>query len=254
LHSFSLIFILLTLLSIVPSAAAKNAQVAIIIDDIGYRKSDAAVLTLPGAVTFAILPHTPFGKRLARKAHSKNNDIILHIPMEAENGKKLGPGALTVQMDEQAIRKELALAFTEIPFAIGINNHMGSKLTKLYSPMMWTMRFLKERDLIFVDSVTTSKTKAESVAIEVGVPTTHRQIFLDNELSKTYIDQQFMQLIEHAQKYKSVVAIAHPHPETIVALNRLIPLLAELNIDLVPVSTLISPQKDQDKLALVSED
>jgi len=230
-----------------PTAVAKNAQVAIIIDDIGYRQSDAAVLTLPGAITFAILPHTPYGKTLALQAKSKNNDVILHIPMEAENDKKLGPGALTIQMNEQSIRHELSLAFAEIPFAIGINNHMGSKLTKLYTPMMWTMRFLKERDLIFIDSVTTNKTKAERIALQLGVPTAHRQIFLDNELTRDYIDQQFMQLIEHAQRLKSVVAIAHPHPETIVALNRLIPLLAELDIDLVPISTLIdSPKNHQD--------
>jgi polysaccharide deacetylase 2 family uncharacterized protein YibQ len=238
---FPQLIILLTLLSITPLATAKNAQVAIIIDDIGYRKSDAAVLTLPGAITFAILPHTPYGKRLA-------------IPMEAENGKKLGPGALTVKMNEESIRHQLALAFAEIPFAIGINNHMGSKLTKLYNPMMWTMRFLKERDLIFIDSVTTNKTKAEHIALQVGVPTTHRQIFLDNELTTDYIDQQFMQLIEHAQQYKSVVAIAHPHPETIAALNRLIPLLAALDIDLVPVSSLIDSPKILQDLTVITED
>jgi polysaccharide deacetylase 2 family uncharacterized protein YibQ len=225
---------------------AKNAQVAIIIDDIGYRQSDAAALTLPGAITFAILPHTPYGKTLALQADRKDHDVILHIPMEAENGKKLGPGGLTIQMNEQSIRHELALAFEEIPFAIGINNHMGSKLTKLYTPMMWTMRFLKERNLIFVDSVTTKKTQGERIALKLGVPTAHRQIFLDNVLTNDYIEQQFRQLIQHAQQFKSGVAIAHPHPETIAALNRLIPLLAELDIDLVPISTLIdSPKKRQ---------
>lgn len=249
-----IIFFLLTLMSLVPCVHANNAQVAIIIDDIGYRKSDAAVLTLPGAITFAILPHTPFGKSLAQQGFDKSNEIILHIPMEAENGKKLGPGALTTSMNEQSIRHELALAFAEIPFAVGMNNHMGSKLTKLYSPMMWTMRFLKERDLLFVDSVTTNKTQAERIAQQVGVPTTHRQIFLDNELSKAYIDQQFLQLIDHAQKYKSAVAIAHPHPETIDALNRLIPLLAELDIDLVPISMLISPQRKQSKVTLITSE
>jgi polysaccharide deacetylase 2 family uncharacterized protein YibQ len=254
LNSYSLLFILLTLLSLAPATLAKNAQVAIIIDDIGYRQSDSAVLTLPGAITLAILPHTPYGKTLALQAYSKNNDVILHIPMEAENGKKLGPGALTAQMNEQSIRHELALAFSEIPFAIGINNHMGSKLTKLYSPMMWTMRFLKERNLIFIDSVTTNKTKAERIALQLGVPTAHRQIFLDNELTRDYIEQQFMQLIDHAQQYKSVVAIAHPHPETILALNRLIPLLAELDIDLVPISALIDSPKNLHLLPVISED
>jgi polysaccharide deacetylase 2 family uncharacterized protein YibQ len=254
LNLFPTFFILLILLSAAPSAAAKSAQVAIIIDDIGYRQSDALALTLPGAITFAILPHTPYGKTLALQAYNKKNDVILHIPMEAENGKKLGPGALTIQMDEQSIRHELSLAFAEIPFAIGMNNHMGSKLTKLYTPMMWTMRFLKERDLIFIDSVTTNKTKAERIALQLGVPTAHRQIFLDNKLTREYIDKQFMQLIDHAQQFKSAVAIAHPHPETILALNRLIPLLAELDIDLVPISTLIGSSNNTHELPVISEE
>jgi len=253
-RSFLLLFITLVAIIFTQDVNAKNAQIAIIIDDIGYRQSDAAALTLPGKISYAILPHTPFGKTLAELAFKKNQDVILHIPMEAENGKKLGPGALTSAMSERAIRQELSLAFAEIPFALGINNHMGSKLTKLYTPMVWTMRFLKERGLFFVDSVTTGSTKAERIANQFGVPTTHRQFFLDNELNSDYIDRQFMQLIEYAQHHKSVVAIAHPHPESIAALNRLIPLLAQLDIDLVPISALVTQQQKPQDVAAVSEE
>jgi polysaccharide deacetylase 2 family uncharacterized protein YibQ len=253
-RSFFLLFFTFSAIILAPDVTAKNAQIAIIIDDIGYRQSDAAALTLPGEITYAILPHTPFGKILAQQAFKENRDVILHIPMEAENGKKLGPGALTSTMNEQAIRRELSRAFEEIPFALGINNHMGSKLTKLYTPMVWTMRFLKERNLFFIDSVTTGRTKAERIAKTFGVPTTHRQFFLDNELNSDYIDRQFMLLIEYAQQHKSVVAIAHPHPESIVALNRLIPLLAQLEIDLVPISTLVSQQQNLQKVTIASEE
>jgi len=253
-RSFLFLFFILLAITFSQNVNAKNAQIAIIIDDIGYRQSDAAALTLPGKISYAILPHTPFGKILAQQAFNENRDVILHIPMEAENGKTLGPGALTSQMSEQAIRQELSRAFEEIPFALGINNHMGSKLTKLYTPMVWTMRFLKERDLFFVDSVTTNRTKAERIANKFGVPTTHRQFFLDNELNSDYIDRQFMRLIDYAQRHQSVVAIAHPHPESIAALNRLIPLLAQLEIDLVPISALVvSQQKTPLKIESVSE-
>ena len=254
MRSFFLFFFSLVAIIFTQVVNAKNAQIAIIIDDIGYRQSDAAALTLPGKVSYAILPHTPFGKTLAQLAFKKNQDVILHIPMEAENGKKLGPGALTSAMSEQAIRQELSRAFAEIPFALGINNHMGSKLTKLYTPMVWTMRFLKERNLFFVDSVTTGRTKAERIANKFGVPTAHRQFFLDNELNSDYIDRQFMLLIEYAQQHQSVVAIAHPHPESITALKRLIPLLAQLDIDLVPISTLVSQQKKRQNVTAISEE
>jgi len=223
---------------------AKEARVAIIIDDIGYRKSDHFAIELPGSITYAILPHTPYGKSLAEIANAQNKDIILHIPMEAENGKALGPGALTSQMDEESIRTSLEESFAEIPFAIGINNHMGSKLTQLYSPMMWTMRYLKENNMIFIDSVTTENSKARNLARHLGVPNLSRHLFLDNELSIQYISGQFNRLIHQAKKYKRVVAIAHPHPETIVALTRLLPLLKENNIELVGISKLLAQQYD----------
>ena len=235
-------FKLLLLLSLLSPTLlyAQKAQVAIIIDDIGYRKSDAQALYLPGNISYAILPHTPYGKRLALKAQANNNDVILHIPMESKNGKKLGPGALTSEMNETSIRENLTNAFAEIPFALGINNHMGSKLTELYQPMAWTMQFLRERDLVFIDSVTTSASKAEEVAISFGVPSLHRHIFLDNVLEHNYIRRQFKQLIRDAKRYQTVVAIAHPHPESITALRKLLPLLAQNNVELVPISKLLS--------------
>lgn len=208
----------------------------------GYRYTDKHALTLPGNVTYAILPHTLYGKRLALKAQEQKNDVLIHVPMEANNRKFLGPGALTSTMNEQAIQKSLADSFAEIPFAIGINNHMGSYLTQLYKPMTWTMNFLKERQLFFLDSVTSPKSKALQAAKDIGVPVRARHIFLDNQLTDDYIKQQFMQLIQYAQRKQTAIAIAHPHPETIKILTQLIPTLKQHNIELVPLSTLYTEQ------------
>lgn len=234
------ILLTILLLNFAAICSAEQAKVAIIIDDIGYRKSDVATLSIPGDITFAVLPHTPYGKSLAQIAYQSDHDVILHIPMESSNGNKvLGPGALTSDMDETTIRATLASAFDEIPFAIGINNHMGSHLTTLYTPMAWTMRYLKEQDMIFIDSVTTNKSKARNVARRFGVPNLGRRIFLDNQLDKEYITQQFNALIKLAKRNKKAIAIAHPHPETVAALSLLIPQLKENNIELVGISQLM---------------
>ena len=70
-------------------------------------------------------------------------------------------------------------------------------------------------------------------------------MFLDNNLSTEYITQQFMQLVRQAQRDQAVIAIAHPHPETIAALAQLLPLLSKNNIDLVPVSQLLKQTNGQ---------
>ena len=230
----SLLFCLL--LSSIFSVNAESLRVAIIIDDIGYRQSDSNALNLPGNITYSILPHTPFGQKLALKANAQNHDVLLHIPMEAENGKRLGPGALTSEMSEQKIHESLAKSFAEIPFAIGINNHMGSKLTQLYQSMTWTMTYLKKHQLLFLDSKTSPNSLAEQAALDIGVPVRNRHVFLDNQLNDKYIEQQFNQLMRQAKKNKIAIGIAHPHPTTIRSLNRLIPQLKQHHITLVPLS------------------
>jgi polysaccharide deacetylase 2 family uncharacterized protein YibQ len=236
---FTLIVILL-FISLLHSTSiyAQAIRVAIVIDDIGYRYTDKDVLSLPGAITYSILPHTPYGKKIAIIANKKNNDVMLHIPMEAQNGKKLGPGGLTSTMNEKETLASLRNSLADIPFAIGINNHMGSHLTQLNEPMTWTMNFLKQHHLLFLDSKTSPDSKAGDIAKLIGVPIRNRHVFLDNNLTDSYITQQFQSLVRFAKSQKTAIAIAHPHPETIQALKRLIPTLAQENIELVPLSAL----------------
>lgn len=252
---FPLIRLSLVIFSLVIFSGTIHAQknrVAIVIDDMGYRHSDKNALSLPGDITYAFLPHTTYGKKLAIQANNMNHDVLIHIPMESENRKKLGPGALTSNMNEIAIDQSLTASFNEIPFAIGINNHMGSYLTQLYQPMAWTMGFLKEHELLFLDSKTSPHSQAEQAAIDYGVPVKRRHIFLDNKLTDKYINQQFNQLINFAKKHQTAIAIAHPHPETIKMLNKLIPTLKSHGIDLVPLSDLY-PASNANKVTLASE-
>ncbi|KGJ91140.1 divergent polysaccharide deacetylase family protein [Colwellia psychrerythraea] len=248
----SLSAVLLGFILLNAQAQAQTNRVAIVIDDMGYRYTDKHALTLPGAITYAFLPHTTYGKKLAKQANNDDHDVLIHIPMEAENRKKLGPGALTSNMNEDAIKKSLTASFAEIPFAIGINNHMGSYLTQLYQPMAWTMDFLKQHQLLFLDSKTSSRSKAEQAAIDYGVPVHSRHVFLDNELTDKYISQQFEQLINLSQKHQMAIAIAHPHPETIAALNKLIPTLKFHGIELVSLSSLY-PAPHDNNLILSSD-
>jgi len=248
-------FFLFIILSFIPllSAAStqeKPARIAIVIDDLGYRNTDQHALLLPGAITYSILPHTPYGKTIAIQANANHKDVLLHIPMEAENGKKLGPGALTSTMNKTEVYNSLNESLAEVPFAVGINNHMGSHLTQLADPMSWTMGFLKQHHLLFLDSKTSPYSKASIIAKEMGVPVKGRHVFLDNQLTEQYINKQFQSLIKHAKTQHFAIAIAHPHPETIQALLRLIPTLQQNNIELVPLSTLYSmPADNQMQLA-----
>lgn len=217
---------------------ANAAKLAIIIDDIGYRLTDEAALTLPATITLSVLPHTPLGQKLANDGHQKGHEIMLHLPMQALNGKALGPGGLTNDMSEVQIKQQLQAAFNSIPFAKGANNHMGSLLTQMDDPMLWVMQSLKQQQLFFVDSVTTKYTKASDTANQLGVPLLRRHVFLDNDVSQRGLEKQFNQIIERTKQQGKLVAIAHPYPETIQFLRANLSRLEANGIVLVQTSQL----------------
>ena len=116
---------------------------------------------------------------------------------------------------------------------------MGSQFTTKPKNLGWLMDELSQQQLYFLDSKTTAYSMAEKVAVEHGLRTGHRHIFLDNQLDKAYLTQQFDHLINIAKKHKYAIAIAHPHPQSISFLKGISAKLAELGVELVPVSTLL---------------
>ncbi len=223
--------------------------ISIIIDDIGYRlQAGTRAIELPGAIAYAFLPHTPHAITLAKLAHSHNKEIMLHAPMQAADAEKnrlLGPGALTMEMSEQQIINTLQADLASIPHVTGINNHMGSLLTRHPGHMLWVMRELNRRgDLFFVDSLTSNQSVASQVANEFSVPALQRDIFLDHLADEAHINRQFDKLITLAKRRGSAVAIGHPYEETLNVLEKRLLELESLEINLIPVSLMIQQRRD----------
>lgn len=233
---------LCALLMVCCTPVLAKPSVVLILDDVGYRLTDYQALALPEEVAFSILPDTPLSKPLALKAHAQQRDVMLHLPMEAEAGNKLGPLALTTNMYPQRIAQTLREALQAVPYAIGINNHMGSKLTAERLPMQALMSALESQKLFFIDSRTTSDTLAESIAKQRGIPAGRRDVFLDHQQTDEFMRNQFARLMTLARRKGTAIGIAHPHPDTIKFLLRHLPELAQAGIELIPVSEYFAPQ------------
>ena len=217
------------------------ARIAILIDDVGDNRAlGERALALPGPVSYAFLPHTAHAPMLARSAHNKGRDVLLHAPMESEARQQLmGPGALTMQMSEPDLRAQLRKNLASIPFVRGFNNHMGSVLTKDATRMSWLLEEARSQSLFFVDSRTTSHSVAGPTARKLGVPTLGRDIFLDHEDSPAAVERQFDRLLKLARERGHALAIGHPRPATLQVLERRLPGLADAGVQLVPVSALL---------------
>jgi len=240
------------ILSLLPFSAAGAAEppppldphqprIAIIIDDIGDNLHYGLhAVRLPGAVTCAFLPHTPYARQLAVSAHKRNKEVMLHLPMESEDGRAPGPGALTLNMTQAEFTRTFQADLASIPYVSGVNNHMGSLITRHPGHMAWLMEAINRHGgLFFVDSRTTEATVAQRVAQESGVPNLRRNVFLDNDQRPEAIARQFSHLLALARRRGSAVAIGHPHPATLRFLQQRLPQLRDEGIQLVSVSQLI---------------
>ncbi len=222
-----LLLVLAGLLAFMGNAQAAHGDgkpvIGLIIDDLG-NQLDAGLeaLKLPGPVAYSILPHTPYAKTIADKAHEQGKEVMLHLPMQALSDKPLGSGGLGINLTHAEVVKVVREDLNSIPHVVGINNHMGSLLTQQPQQMAWLMRELQTRgNLFFVDSRTTKRTIAKVMAYVFDVPARNRDLFLDNERNPAAIRFQFQKLLSIARKKGSALGIGHPYPETLKVLREL---------------------------------
>ena len=123
-----------------------------------------------------------------------------------------------------------------------MNNHMGSKITEDERIMKFIFEEFKKTDLdlYFVDSKTSQNSIAYDLALEMGINSMERTVFLDNEGDMDYIKGQLLEAKELAFKKGKVIAIGHNRINTYYVLKRMVPELIKEGIEIVFVSTLIS--------------
>jgi polysaccharide deacetylase 2 family uncharacterized protein YibQ len=151
-----------------------------------------------------------------------------------------GPGALELDQTRSEFAAVFAADLAAVPFARGVNNHMGSLLTRHPGHMRWLMEELRAHGpLFFIDSYTTAASVGLQVARENGVPALRRNVFLDGELSPGAIEAQWQRLLAEARAHGSAIGIGHPHAATLALLERELPALAAAGLTLVPLTSLL---------------
>lgn len=218
--------------------------IALVIDDFGNDMlGTKEMMELPIRFTAAVMPFLPTTKRDAEWAHKMGHDVIIHLPMEPTRGKKswLGPNAITTELSDEEIKHRVLAAIEDVPHAIGMNNHMGSKATADERVMRIVLSICKEKGLFFLDSRTTDKTKIPKLAKELGVPTAGNHIFMDDIYSRSHIVKQSLKVQKHLKEHESTIVIGHvgpPGKHTADVLKQSIPALQQLGGSFVPVASL----------------
>jgi len=204
-------------------------RMAVVIDDLGYMQPELVtrLCSLPVAFSVAVLPYQEFTRESAEIAHRLGKEVMLHLPMEPIGypgpGRDPGPNAILYNLTETETRHRVKLALDGIPHRAGVNNHMGSRITPDRTRMGWVLQEIKARKLFFVDSRTEKDSVAFDVAEQLGIPAVQRRVFLDDDKAFPEMEKQWERALKLAEKDGSVLIIGHIYPETVEALEKLVP-------------------------------
>ena len=239
---------MVTPLSNAPSLGHKNsvqsgtARLAIIIDDMGYDRSAAdAVIALPFRLTVSVLPHLPISSEIAEEAHTRGDQVLLHLPMESDTATaKSEQIELRVGMSTAQVSSAVSGMLDTVPHVVGVNNHQGSRATSDPALMQALMPLLRERGLFFIDSRTGAKTVAYDTAKLDGVRAASRKVFLDDIATRGAIVAQLRLAARDAHRDGFTIAIGHPRAETIAALAEEVPELESSGVKLVFASDVVN--------------
>ncbi|PHQ69667.1 MAG: hypothetical protein COB93_07505 [Sneathiella sp.] len=212
--------------------------IAIVIDDVGLsRKRVDELVKLPALLTLAFLPYAPGLQGKADMARNRGHEVMLHMPMEpTDHHVDPGPDALLLGLSDEELRRRTRKNLDSFTGYVGVNNHMGSRFTANNDAMAIVLDMMAERGLLFLDSKTTAASVGYRLAVQRGMPSAKRDIFIDNVITEEAILKQLDKIEKVADRKGVAIAIGHPHLETISALKKWLPDARARGFLFIPIS------------------
>ena len=224
-----------------PPAPVSAPRVAVIVDDLGARRDVFDPLRdIRRPLTVAILPGLPLSQWTAREAAQAGMEVILDLPMEPYRFPEVdpGPGALLMAMGPQELQAQVGAHLASVPGAVGVTNHMGSRMTEDRARMRTVLEVLAGRRLFLVDGLASNLSVAYDEAKALGLRAGRRQIVVDHAAGEAGDRVRWDEVAWWAERRGEVIVIAHGHPLTARLLREYVPRWEARGIRLVPVSQL----------------
>lgn len=230
--------------SISPAKQMGNTQVtgrlAVVIDDAGRDLDSQHIYENMGIpLTLAVMPNQVHTREAATSWASHGLPVIIHQPMESVSGIGMEQKVILSSMSDDAIRQMLKDSFSQVPEAVGMNNHQGSKATTDRRVMDLVMNELGHRGKWFFDSHTNSTTEADKAAASYGVKYVKNDLFVDNSADENDICTMIQEGANRAKKNGTYIIIGHCRPHTAAAFRTMVPKLKAQGIEFVYVSSLL---------------
>lgn len=147
-------------------------------------------------------------------------------------------------MTSQEIEKKFLSDLSAVPGVVGVNNHMGSRFTSNPEKMRVLLKLIKDKNLFFFDSATSTATKGGMVAREIGIPFEENSMFVDLKDDPVFMDKQFKAALRKIKRYGQCAVIGHIHKKYMpAALKSAMALYKENGVQFVYLTDIIPAAK-----------
>ncbi|HEX4112243.1 MAG TPA: divergent polysaccharide deacetylase family protein [Stellaceae bacterium] len=216
-------------------------QIAIVIDDLGIDSNRTQrAIALNGAVTLSFLAYASNLPEQTEAARKAGHELIVHVPMEPIVGLKLvSAGTHGANLAHDELLRRLRWDLSRFTGYVGVNNHMGNRLASDPESTQTVVAELKARGLLFLDSQGSEGGGVIAVAERLGVPTVSRDVFLDDDVGASSIDERLAALEKVARTQGTAIAVGHPHDRTLEALHTWLVSLPSKGLQLVPLTAIV---------------
>lgn len=232
------------------AAQEEVPKLAIVIDDFGAdRRGVQEMLDINAPLTIAVMPGCEFSTIDAESAHARGHEVILHMPMENQSqmpAEYYGPIMIKNTFSESEAVETLKGAIDSIPYAVGVNIHMGTGVSRNKKLMTAMMGEVKSRNMLFLDSRTIEGSVCDECAELTGVKFLGRDAFLEPPGRPNYHTaiKELLRAATLAKTNGKAVAIGHVGPVgdnlTAKAIADTLEEIEKMGVQIVPLSALVS--------------
>lgn len=231
-------------LSLIPDSriVRRTGMIALILDDFGFQSIDLIkrFCLIGQNLTFSIFPEMENSAKISQLVYGSGHQVMIHLPMESHNpDENPGKSAIRVNLTNDEIVKETRKALKSVPYAIGVNNHMGSRATEDRRVMKEVLGVVKGYKFFFIDSFTSPASVGQTIAKEIRLKSARRNIFIDNVDEPKMIESELDRAGRLSIEKGEIVAVGHGKPNTLVALEEMLPKLDRRGIKFIYVSQIV---------------
>jgi len=221
-----------------PRCTPASPCLAVVIDDVGRELSQLRrLLDSRLDLTFSVLPHGERTEQSLDALRAAGREIMLHLPMAPLDSNKITDERVVLGRDGP-LEPALQACLAKVPDAVGVNNHMGSALSKDQGRVRRVLESLGGQSrsasralqagaggppppLWFLDSRTVAGSRFCSTARQIGIRCLERDFFLDDPPHPSAVRSRLAEAVALAKRRGWAVAIGHPLRSTVDALRTL---------------------------------